>query len=63
MKRNRNESIILYKHRLKKASKYCEFEKLGRKDLTIEDELFLRELIEDMQDISYKHKIVERSHR
>ena len=41
-----NESIIQYKHRLKEASKYCEFEQLETKDVTTKDELILFRLIE-----------------
>ena len=55
-----NESIIQYVHRLKVASKYCEFEKLGSEDMTTEDELILLRLIEGLYDKSHKHKIMER---
>ena len=37
-KRNPNESIVQYMHRLKDVSKYCEFEKLWKKVMTMEDE-------------------------
>ena len=46
MKQEIDEPIIKYLHRLRNASTYCEFEKLGEKQ-TIEDLIQLR-LIEGM---------------
>ena len=39
MKQNPNETARNYIQRLKKASRFCEFEKLGKADMTIEEEL------------------------
>ena len=38
MKQEIDELIIKHLHRLRNASRYCEFEKLGREEQTIEDE-------------------------
>ena len=42
-------------YKLKEASKYCEFKKLGIKDTTLKDKL-----IEDMPETLHKYKILER---
>ncbi len=51
---------IRYVERLKEVSKYCEFKKLGIKDMTTEDESILLRLIGSMQETSQKHKTLER---
>ena len=38
-KQEYGEPIIKYLHRIKHASRFCEFEKLGQQDQTIEEEL------------------------
>ena len=48
MKQEINEPIIKYLHRLRNASRYCEFEKLGQEELTIEEDLIQLRLIEGM---------------
>ena len=39
MKQEIDEPIIKYLHRLRNASRYCEFEKLGQEEQTIEGDL------------------------
>ena len=39
MKQEIDEPIIKYLHRLRNASRYCEFEKLGQREQTIEEDL------------------------
>ena len=49
---NPNETVMLYLHRLKDTTRYCEFEKLGSREMSIEDKLILLRLIEAMYDIT-----------
>ena len=39
MKQEIDEPIIKYLHRLRNASRFCEFEKLGQEEQTIEEDL------------------------
>ena len=57
MKQEINEPIIKYLHRLRNASRYCEFEKLGQDEQTIEEELIQLRLIEGMINASHRYKI------
>lgn len=59
IKQKQAESIMQYLHRLREASRFCEFEKLGTRDFTIEDELVQLKLIEDIADTFHKYKILE----
>ena len=43
-----------YLHRLKKEeTRYCEFEKLDSREMSVEDKLILLRIIEDMYDVTY----------
>ena len=57
-KQNSNESTRSYLHRLKEASKFCEFEKLGTEILTIEELIWLH-FIEGLLKADQKNKILE----
>ena len=57
-----DEPIINYLHRQRNASKYCEFEKLGQKELTIEENLMQLMLIEGIYNASHRYKIIEQLH-
>ena len=59
MKQEIDEPIIKYLHRLRNASKYCEFEKLGQKEQTIEEDLIQLKLIEGMYNASHRYEIME----
>ena len=59
MKQEVDEPIIKYLHRLKSASKYCEFEKLGTEEQTTEKELIQLRLIEGMQNSAHRYKLME----
>ena len=48
-----NGTVLQYIHWLKQASKFCEFEKLGTKEMTIEELLQLR-LVEELHDRAKK---------
>ena len=56
-RRNPNGSITQYVHRLKEASKYCEFKTLGTKDMINEEELILFGLIKGTLDTSHYKSI------
>lgn len=56
LKQEIDEPIIKYLHRLRNASRYCEFEKLGQ---TIEEDLIQLRLIEGMCNASHRYKIME----
>ena len=43
-----NETVLQYIYRLKQVSRFCEFEKLGTKEMTIEEELLQVRLIEGL---------------
>ena len=58
-KQEHGEPIIKYLHRIKHASRYCEFEKLGQQDQTIEEELIQLRLIEGMCNLSHRCKLLE----
>ena len=59
MKQEIDEPIIKYLHRLRNASRYCEFEKLGHEEQTIEKDLIQLRLIEGMYNASHRYKIIE----
>ena len=48
-----------YLHRLRNASKYCEFEKYGPEEQTIEENLIQLSLIEGLYNASHRYKIIE----
>ena len=50
-----DESIVQFAHRLKERARYCEFERLGTREITTEDELIMLRLIEGMHDQAFKH--------
>ena len=54
-----DEPIINYLHRQRNASKYCEFEKLGPEERTIEENLMQLMLIEGIYNASHWYKIIE----
>ena len=53
-----DEPVIKYLHRLRNASRYCEFEKI-RQEQTIEEDLIQLWLIEGMYNASHRYKIME----
>ena len=59
MKQEIDELIIKYRHCLRNASRYCEFEKHGQEEQTIEEDLMQLRLIEDIYNASYWCKIME----
>ena len=59
MKQGIGEPIIKYLHRLRNASKYCEFEKLGQEEQTIEEDLIQLRLNEGIYNASHRYKIME----
>ena len=59
MKQEIDEPILKYLHRLRNASRYCEFEKLGQEEQTIEGDLIQLGLIEGMYNASHRYKIME----
>ena len=59
MKQEIDEQIIKYLHRLRNLSRYCEFEKLGQEEQTIEDDLIQLRLIEGMYNASHRYKIMK----
>ena len=59
-KQNSYKSARSYLHRLKEASRFCEFEKLGIENITIEEELIWLHFIEGLHDVNQKNKILER---
>ena len=59
MKQDIDEPIIKYLHRLRNASRYCEFENLRQEEQTIEEDLIQLRLIECMYNASYRYKIME----
>ena len=59
MKQEIDELIIKYLHRLRNASRYCEFEKLGPDEETTEEDLIQLRLIESMCNASHRYKIME----
>ena len=59
MKQEIDEPIIKYLHRLRNASRYCEFEKLGQEEQAIEEDLIQLRLIEGMYNALYRYKIME----
>ena len=58
MKQEIDEPIIKDLHRLRNASRYCEFEKL-EEEQTIEEDLTQLRLIECMYNASHRYKIME----
>ena len=60
LKQEINEPIMKYLHSLLNASRYCEFEKLGQEEQTIEEDLIQLILIEGMYNVSHWYKIMER---
>lgn len=59
MKQEVDEPIVKYLHRLRSASKYCEFEKLGTGEQTTEEELIQLRLIEGMHNSAHRYKLME----
>ena len=59
MKQEIDKSIIKYLHRLRNASRYCEFEKLGLEEQTIEEDLIYLRSIKGMYNASHRYKIME----
>ena len=59
MKQEIDEPIIKYLHRLRNASRYCKFEKLGQEEQTIEEDLIQSRLIEGVYNASHRYKIME----
>ena len=58
-KQEPNKTVIQSLRKLRKESRFWEFEKLGMREMTIEDKSILLRLIEHMFDVSYKHKNLE----
>ena len=54
-----DESIIKYLHRLRNASRYCEFEKLGQEEQPTEEVLIHLRSIEGMYNASHRYKIMQ----
>ena len=59
MKQEIDEPIIKYPHRLRNASRYCKFEKFGREEQMIEEDLIQLSLIEGIYNASHRYKIME----
>ena len=59
MKQEIDEPIIKYPHRLRNASRYCQFEKLGQEEQTTEEDLIQLRLIEEMYNASHQYKMME----
>ena len=59
MKQEIDEPIIKYLHRLRNASRYCEFEELGQEEQTIKEDLIQLRLIEGMYIALCRYKIME----
>ena len=59
MKQEIDELIIKYLHCLWNVSRYWEFEKIGQKEQTIEEDLVQLRLIEGMYNASYQYKMME----
>ena len=59
MKQEIDELIIKYLHRLRNASRYCEFKKLEQEEQTIEKDLIHIRLIEGLYNASHRYKIME----
>ena len=59
-KQNPGESVRNYIHRLKQASRFCEFEKLGSGTMSIQEELIQLRFIEGLHEQNQKDKILER---
>ena len=59
MKQEIDEPIMNYLHCLCNASRYCEFEKLGQEEQTIEEDLIQLRLIEGMYKALHRYKIME----
>ena len=57
-KQNSNKLARFYLHRLKEASKFCEFEKLGTENITIEEELIQLCFIEELHNVNQRNKIL-----
>ena len=60
MKQRIYEPIKKYLHRLQNVNRYCEFEKLGQEEQTIEKELIQLMLIEGINNASHRYKIMEK---
>lgn len=50
-KQELNEMIIQYINKLQEASRFCDFEKLGAGEMTIEDKLIQLRLIEILEHL------------
>ena len=59
MKQEIDEPIIKYLHRQRNASRYCELEKLGQEEQSIEEDLIQLRSIECMCNASHRYKIIE----
>ena len=59
VKQEIDELIIKYLHRLRNASRYCEFKKLGQEEQTTEEDIIQLRLIEGMHNASRRYKIME----
>ena len=59
MKQEIDEPIIKYLPRLRNASRYWEFKKLGQEDQTIEKDLIQLRLIEGMYNTSHRYKMMK----
>ena len=59
VKREIDEPIIKYLYRLRNSSIYCEFEKLGQEEQTIEADLIQLRFIEGMYSTSQRYRIME----
>ena len=59
MKQEIDESIMKYLHCLRNASRYCEFEKLGQEQETIDEDLIQLILTENRYNASLQYKIME----
>ena len=55
MKQEIDKQIIKYLDHLRNASRYCEFEKLGQEEQTIEEDLIQLKLIKGMYNASLVH--------
>ena len=59
MKQETDKPVIKYLHHIQNASSYCDFEKLGQEERTIEEVFIQIRLINDLYNTSHRYKIME----
>ena len=59
IKQEINEPILKHLHRLRNATRYWKFEKLGQEEQTIEEDSIQLRLIEGVYNATQRYKIME----